>query len=107
MNLLWLEVQYGEVDYKLQEYSTQVTFRQTWMDDRLAYEHVLRFPPNTTLPKFVVLPQTDTWRPQTTQQIWMPDTYFVNEKQARKHDMDRPNVLIRIHRDGSILFSVR
>jgi anionic glutamate receptor len=37
----------------------------------------------------------------------MPDTFFVNEKQARKHDIDKPNVLIRIHKDGSILYSVR
>lgn len=30
-----------------------------------------------------------------------------NEKQAHKHDIDKPNVLIRIHRDGRILYSVR
>uniref|UniRef100_A0A915LRQ4 Ig-like domain-containing protein n=1 Tax=Meloidogyne javanica TaxID=6303 RepID=A0A915LRQ4_MELJA len=30
-----------------------------------------------------------------------------NEKQARKHEIDKPNVLIRIHKDGRILYSVR
>jgi hypothetical protein len=38
---------------------------------------------------------------------WTGNRYFVNEKVARKHDMDRPNVLVRIHKDGSILYSVR
>jgi anionic glutamate receptor len=87
-----------------QEYSAQITFRETWIDDRLAFEQVLQFPSNTTLPKFVVLPQTSSGKKQ---EIWMPDTFFVNEKQARKHDIDKPNVLIRIHKDGSILYSVR
>ncbi|KAL3125599.1 hypothetical protein niasHT_009732 [Heterodera trifolii] len=41
------------------------------------------------------------------QQIWMPDSFFQNEKMARKHEIDKPNVLIRVHKDGLILYSVR
>ncbi len=90
-----------------QEYSAQITFREQWIDDRLAFEHqVLQYASNTSLPKFVVLPQTSSSGEQQAA-IWMPDTFFVNEQLARKHDIDKPNVLIRIHKDGSILYSVR
>ncbi|KAK5964830.1 Cation transporter family protein, partial [Trichostrongylus colubriformis] len=41
------------------------------------------------------------------QQIWMPDSFFQNEKHAYKHMIDKPNVLIRVHKDGTILYSVR
>jgi len=37
----------------------------------------------------------------------MPDSFFQNEKQAQKHMIDKPNVLIRVHKDGLILYSVR
>lgn len=42
------------------------------------------------------------------QKIWMPDTFFQNEKDGRKHEIDTPNVLIRVYNGtGRILYSVR
>ncbi|CAL2045279.1 unnamed protein product [Caenorhabditis brenneri] len=76
------------------EYSVQLTFREEWVDGRLAYGF-----PNDNTPDFLIL--------AAGQQIWMPDSFFQNEKQAHKHNIDKPNVLIRIHRDGRILYSVR
>jgi anionic glutamate receptor len=88
------------------EYSAQLTFRENWIDGRLAYGL-----PNDTKPDFLILPPG--------QQIWMPvcfgckdrycfqDTFFQNEKKASKHMIDKPNVLIRVYKDGAILYSVR
>ncbi|PIO63347.1 Cation transporter family protein, partial [Teladorsagia circumcincta] len=81
----------------------QFTFREEWVDARLAYG---RFEDESTeVPPFVVLATSEN--ADQSQQIWMPDTFFQNEKEARRHLIDKPNVLIRIHKDGSILYSVR
>ncbi|PAV79882.1 hypothetical protein WR25_22327 isoform A [Diploscapter pachys] len=52
-----------------------------------------------SLPEFLIL--------TAGQQIWMPDSFFQNEKQAYRHMIDKPNVLTRVHKDGTILYSVR
>uniref|UniRef100_A0A915PF56 Ig-like domain-containing protein n=1 Tax=Setaria digitata TaxID=48799 RepID=A0A915PF56_9BILA len=58
------------------EYSAQFTFREEWHDARLAYERLAD--ENTQVPPFVVLAASD--QADLTQQIWMPDTFFQNEK---------------------------
>ena len=39
--------------------------------------------------------------------VWMPDTFFRNEKEARKHEIIVPNVYVRIYPNGDILYSIR
>lgn len=93
----------SKIDDVNMEYSVQFTFREEWWDARLAYE---RFADeNTQVPPFVVLATSDN--SDLSQQIWMPDSFFQNEKEARRHLIDKPNVLIRIHPNGKILYSVR
>uniref|UniRef100_A0AC34QAG7 Ig-like domain-containing protein n=1 Tax=Panagrolaimus sp. JU765 TaxID=591449 RepID=A0AC34QAG7_9BILA len=93
----------SKIDDVNMEYSVQFTFREEWWDARLAYE---RFADdNTQVPPFVVLATSDN--SDLSQQIWMPDSFFQNEKEARRHLIDKPNVLIRIHPNGQILYSVR
>nr|ADZ96468.1 avr-14 splice variant c [Haemonchus contortus] len=93
----------SKIDDVNMEYSAQFTFREEWVDARLAYG---RFEDESTeVPPFVVLATSEN--ADQSQQIWMPDTFFRNEKEARRHLIDKPNVLIRIHKDGSILYSVR
>ncbi|GMT35583.1 hypothetical protein PFISCL1PPCAC_26880, partial [Pristionchus fissidentatus] len=93
----------SKIDDVNMEYSAQFTFREEWKDARLAYN---RFADeNTEVPPFLVLATSE--HSDLSQQIWMPDTFFQNEKEARRHLIDKPNVLIRIHPDGSILYSVR
>ncbi|KAK5983620.1 Glutamate gated chloride channel alpha subunit [Trichostrongylus colubriformis] len=84
----------SKIDDVNMEYSVQLTFRESWVDGRLAYGL-----PGDNKPDFLIL--------TAGQQIWMPDSFFQNEKQAQKHMIDKPNVLIRIHKDGQILYSVR
>lgn len=39
--------------------------------------------------------------------IWKPDTFFYNGKKSYLHLVTTPNKLLRINKDGSILYSVR
>ena len=39
--------------------------------------------------------------------VWMPDTFFRNEKEGRFHNILVPNVYIRIFPDGYVLYSIR
>ncbi|CAI5452955.1 unnamed protein product [Caenorhabditis angaria] len=84
----------SKIDNVNMEYSVQLTFRESWKDKRLSYGI-----DGDTNPAFLIL--------TAGQQIWMPDSFFQNEKQAYRHMIDKPNVLIRVHKDGTILYSVR
>ena len=39
--------------------------------------------------------------------VWMPDTFFRNEKDAKFHDIIQPNLYVRVFPDGDILYSIR
>jgi hypothetical protein len=39
--------------------------------------------------------------------VWMPDTFFRNEKEGRFHNILVPNVYIRIFPEGNVLYSIR
>ena len=41
------------------------------------------------------------------EQIWKPDTFFLNGKESYLHDIPTSNRLVRLSRDGSILYSSR
>jgi gamma-aminobutyric acid receptor subunit alpha len=41
------------------------------------------------------------------EQIWKPDTYFFNDKESYLHKIPTTNRLLRLSRDGSILYSSR
>ena len=105
----------------LQEYSVQITFRQQWNDNRLAFDdkggkynsnYVLntyllvsvRVKPNFNI--FIIgrikyLTMVDSRR------VWMPDTFFRNEKQGQFHNIIQPNLYIRVFPNGDILYSIR
>lgn len=66
----------SKIDDVNMEYSAQFTFREEWHDARLAYGRLAD--ENTQVPPFVVLAASE--QTDLTQQIWMPDTFFQNEK---------------------------
>ncbi|KHN74877.1 Glutamate-gated chloride channel [Toxocara canis] len=79
------------VDDMKMQYDLHMTFRQKWRDDRLAYTN--EGPDTVTL--------------KDHHKIWIPDTFFLNEEEARRHVLEQPNTLIRVKRDGSVLYSTR
>jgi len=41
------------------------------------------------------------------QKVWMPDTFFRNEKQGDFHNIIQPNLYIRVFPTGDVLYSIR
>ncbi|XP_055332849.1 gamma-aminobutyric acid receptor subunit alpha-2-like [Paramacrobiotus metropolitanus] len=82
----------SKVDDLNMEYSTQLTFREEWNDDRLAYD-------DGGSHEYLVLPDPD--------RIWKPDLFFQNEKSAHLHNILVPNVFFRIYPNGDIMMSIR
>jgi anionic glutamate receptor len=39
--------------------------------------------------------------------VWMPDTFFRNEKIGQFHNILTPNLYIRVFPDGDVLYSIR
>ena len=39
--------------------------------------------------------------------VWMPDTFFRNEKIARFHSILTPNLYVRVFPNGNVLYSIR
>ena len=69
-------------------------FRQFWQDPRLSFER------RGGLEKLVV-------GAEYIKLIWVPDTFFVNEKTAYFHDATTDNQFLRILHTGEILRSIR
>lgn len=69
-------------------------FRQFWKDERLVYE--------SSAPEENIVAESGY-----SEKIWVPDTFFVNERKAIFHQIPSPNEFIRIMPDGNVLRSVR
>ncbi|KFM60910.1 Glutamate-gated chloride channel, partial [Stegodyphus mimosarum] len=82
----------SNIDDSKMEYETQLTFRQSWIDDRLKYDDKNKFPYLT-----MNLPH----------KIWKPDVFFSNERSGKFHNIIMPNNFIRIYPDGNVLYSIR
>ena len=42
-----------------------------------------------------------------SRKVWMPDTFFRNEKHGQFHRIIQPNLYIRVFPEGDILYSIR
>lgn len=77
-----------------QDFTLDFYFRQFWTDPRLAF----RKRPGV---------ETLSVGSEFIKNIWVPDTFFVNEKQSYFHIATTSNEFIRIHHSGSITRSIR
>lgn len=75
-----------------QDYTLTMYFQQYWRDKRLAY---IGIPLNLTLDNRVA------------DQLWVPDTYFLNDKKSFVHGVTVKNRMIRLHPDGTVLYGLR
>ncbi|CAD5213257.1 unnamed protein product [Bursaphelenchus xylophilus] len=88
----------SKVDDVNMEFALHFTFREEWVDERLLF-----FSPHH---KHIVLSGDQHQRRNT--KVWTPDTFFQNEKNGKKHTVDLPNVMIRIHNaTAKVLYSCR
>lgn len=77
-----------------QDFTLDFYFRQFWTDPRLAYKKRTGVETLSVGSEFI-------------RNIWVPDTFFVNEKQSYFHIATTSNEFIRIHHSGSITRSIR
>ncbi|XP_050361017.1 gamma-aminobutyric acid receptor subunit beta-like [Nymphalis io] len=84
----------SSVSEVLMDFTLDFYFRQFWTDPRLAYK---KRPGVETL----------SVGSEFIRNIWVPDTFFVNEKQSYFHIATTSNEFIRIHHSGSITRSIR
>ncbi|KAK8781553.1 hypothetical protein V5799_017107, partial [Amblyomma americanum] len=69
-----------------------MTFREQWRDERLQYDDL------GGQVRYLTLTEPD--------KLWKPDLFFSNEKEGHFHNIIMPNVLLRIHPNGDVLFSI-
>nr|QRW38238.1 glutamate-gated chloride channel subunit 2 [Parascaris univalens] len=86
----------SKIDVVNMEYSMQITFRERWLDRRLAYQDIGQ----ANSPKFLTVPHVKN-------NVWIPDSFFPTEKSAHRHLIDTENMFLRIYPDGQVLYSVR
>ena len=107
---------FAKIDDVKMEYSVQITFRQKWSDDRLTYKHKLghgdmqseSLAENRRSTDSILISGRIKYLTMTdAKKVWMPDTFFRNEKEGRFHNILVPNVYIRIFPDGYVLYSIR
>ncbi|XP_057333885.1 gamma-aminobutyric acid receptor subunit beta isoform X11 [Microplitis mediator] len=84
----------SSVSEVLMDFTLDFYFRQFWTDPRLAFK---KRPGVETL----------SVGSEFIKNIWVPDTFFVNEKQSYFHIATTSNEFIRIHHSGSITRSIR
>ncbi|XP_053167461.1 glycine receptor subunit alpha-2 isoform X6 [Hemicordylus capensis] len=75
------------------DYRVNIFLRQQWNDSRLAYSEY----PDDSL----------DLDPSMLDSIWKPDLFFANEKGANFHDVTTDNKLLRISKNGKVLYSIR
>ncbi|XP_072542797.1 glycine receptor subunit alpha-2 isoform X2 [Salminus brasiliensis] len=84
---------FGSVTETTMDYRVNIFLRQKWNDPRLAYSEY----PDPSL----------DLDPSMLDSIWKPDLFFANEKGANFHDVTTDNKLLRISKDGTVLYSIR
>ncbi|XP_037088779.1 glycine receptor subunit alpha-4-like isoform X2 [Pollicipes pollicipes] len=85
---------FGAPQASTMDYELDIYLRQEWQDERLSS-------PGDQNDMLIVS------RKHVIDQLWTPDLYFLNLKDAKYHEVTMPNVLMRIYRDGSVFYSIR
>ncbi|XP_061183683.1 glycine receptor subunit alphaZ1-like [Saccostrea echinata] len=76
------------------DFTLNAILRQTWIDPRLNFSHLSN----------ISLLELDQRR---MGDVWLPDTFFRNEKSGTLHAITVPNKLLHIHNDGRVRYSIR
>ncbi|KAM6471142.1 glycine receptor subunit alpha-1 isoform 1-T1 [Liasis olivaceus] len=84
---------FGSIAETTMDYRVNIFLRQQWNDPRLAYNEY----PDDAL----------DLDPSMLDSIWKPDLFFANEKGAHFHEITTDNKLLRISKNGNVLYSIR
>ncbi|CAL8290009.1 unnamed protein product [Arctogadus glacialis] len=84
---------FGSIAETTMDYRVNIFLRQQWNDPRLAFTEY----PDDSL----------DLDPSMLDSIWKPDLFFANEKGAHFHGVTTDNKLLRIFKNGNVLYSIR
>lgn len=84
----------SSVDEVQMDFTTDFYFRQKWYDPRLEFDPVRQVDELCVGAEFA-------------EKIWLPDTFFANEKTATFHKATTENTFIRIRHTGGVYRSIR
>ena len=79
-------------NHRPQDYAVSMYLRQAWQDKRLEFE-----PINNKIRKIRL--GEDSWN-----QLWVPDTFFRNEKGANFHTVTVKNRLLTLNASGFLWY---
>ncbi|XP_015121033.1 gamma-aminobutyric acid receptor subunit beta-like [Diachasma alloeum] len=74
------------------DYTITMYLNQYWKDERLAFSYEA---------------EVLTLSGDFAEKIWVPDTFFANDKNSFLHDVTERNKLVRLSGDGSITYGMR
>ncbi|KAL1506056.1 hypothetical protein ABEB36_005487 [Hypothenemus hampei] len=74
------------------DYTITLYLNQYWKDERLAFSNE---------------DEVLTLSGDFAEKIWVPDTFFANDKNSFLHDVTERNKLVRLNGDGSITYGMR
>ncbi|KAK9509475.1 hypothetical protein O3M35_006785 [Rhynocoris fuscipes] len=74
------------------DYTITMYLNQYWKDERLTFSHD---------------DEVLTLSGDFAEKIWVPDTFFANDKNSFLHDVTERNKLVRLNGDGSITYGMR
>ncbi|ELU01183.1 hypothetical protein CAPTEDRAFT_144043 [Capitella teleta] len=75
------------------DYTITIYLNQYWKDERLAFSDNYD--------------ETMTLTGDFAEKIWVPDTFFANDKHSFLHDVTEKNKMVRLHGDGSLVYGMR
>lgn len=81
----------------LRDYTIDLYLRQFWRDKRLAFASLNGDGTTSSLTVGIDMVKS----------IWVPDTFFPNEKKSFFHDTTSHNSFLRIDNHGNVLRSIR
>ncbi|KJH47741.1 Neurotransmitter-gated ion-channel ligand binding domain protein [Dictyocaulus viviparus] len=87
-------------EYDGAEFVAQFRFRQEWFDDRLRFmDHQGQLSPGFRNFEFIHVARD--------QRLWIPDTFFQNERNGWYHMLDQENRFLKIRSDGKLIYDRR
>lgn len=79
--------------FLFQDYTITIHLNQYWRDERLSFD-------TEDLTSM-------TLTGEFAEKIWVPDTFFANDKNSFLHDITEKNKMIRLHSNGSVVYGMR
>ncbi|CAG9803061.1 unnamed protein product [Chironomus riparius] len=95
------------------DYTITMYLNQYWRDERLAFNAYSLEGDNFDDSEYMSISDEDEAKDTITlsgdfaEKIWVPDTFFANDKNSFLHDVTERNKLVRLSGDGSVTYGMR